>query len=195
MPTDDTVNASGSDADTAHQTSSEITDDLIVSHPKYKELEEKHAAARNGMDQSNLSKKELQAEVARLRVLAGVEEAEVKKDDEPQTVTKAELQEQIWELKHAEDVELYGDSEYKADIENGIPKEYALKTAKLRFQSNPDKARLDRQQTMASGSNSSVRNLDANSYEGFNEEEAKRYGYTKETWLEHKKLKEARGRI
>ena len=191
MPTDQEIDASVATAERAEGTSSETTDD-VMSHPKYKELEQKYAAARQGMDKTNLSKKELQAEVARLRVLAG-EEEKVETAEETQTVTKAELHAQLWELQNSKDVEIYGDDEYKQDVEKGIPREYALKTAKLRFQSNPDKARLERQHSMASGSNAGIRNLESADMEGFNEEEAKKWGYTKETWLKQKELKKARG--
>lgn len=194
MPTVDD-NASGSDASTAQQTISEITDDLIKSHPVYKELEEKHAAARTGMDQSNLSKKELLAENARLKVLAGEEEAVVQattKTDEPQYVTKDDL----WLLQNAKDVELYGDDKYKADIERGIPKDYALENAKLRFTTNPDKVRLERQQTMASGSNASTRNLSSDDDLTQTELDGIAQGlYSKETALKYRELKKSRGQL
>lgn len=192
MPTDDDVNALLPDAQ-AQQEAPVLTDEVITSHPKYKELEEKHAAARKGMDSSNLTKKELQAEVARLKVMAG-EEKEPELTDEPQTVTKKELQEQIWELKHSSDVELYGDDEFKKDIETGIPRDYALKTAKLRFQSNPDKARLSRQQTMASGPAMGTRNLDGDELTATEQKGIADGLYTKETALKYRQIQKERGR-
>lgn len=195
-------NATGKTADNAPPANPELTDDLIASipeeklksHPAFRTLEEKHAAARQGMDSSNLSKKELQAEVARLKVLAGVEETTEEPVVEPETVTKKELEEKIWELKHAKDVELYGDDEFKKDVENGIPREYALNTAKLRFQSNPDKARLERQQNMASGTAMGVRNIESEDFTAIELKGIADGLYSKETVLEHRKLKAKRAK-
>lgn len=188
-------NASRSDVLTeTQQDTSQDTDALQKAQQELADLKEKHAAARKGMDDANLSKKELQAEIARLKVLAGESETKVEEEtEEPQTVTKEELQAQLWELKHAEDVEIYGDEEYQNDIKSGIPKEYALKTAKLRYQSNPEQARLARNKSHAQGSSASDRNLEDKNLEGFNQEQADFWGYDKETYLKHKKLKEARG--
>ncbi len=192
MPTDP-VNASGSDAQKAQQTAL-APDDAITSHPLYKDLEEKHAAARKGMDSSNLSKKELQAQVARLKVLAG-EEDTPEPIEEPQTVTKDQLREELWNLQHAKEVELYGDEEYQTDLSAGIPRDYALKTAKLRFQSAPNSAQIARQQSMSSGTATGVRNIQSVDLEGFNPEEAAKWGYTKETWLRHRNMKKERGQV
>lgn len=195
MPTDQQIDASAATADVkAEGTSSEITEDAIKAHPTFKELEQKYSAARTGMDQSNLTKKELQAEVARLRVMAGEEaKTEEPKEEETQVVTKQELQQQLWALQNAKDIELYGDEQYQKDVDGGIPRDYALGNAKLRFQSSPDKARLERQQQMASGSAASTRDISDADLEGFNQADADRWGYTKETWLKQKQLKKARG--
>lgn len=195
MPTVDD-NASGQPAPKAPPATSEISEDAVKAHPLFKELEEKHSAARTGMDQSNLSKKELQAEVARLRVMAGEEGPKAEaKTDEPQVVTKAELQQQLWQLQNAKDVEVYGDEQFTKDVESGIPRDYALQNAKLRYQSSPDKARLERQQTMASGSATSTRTLESEDLEGFDPVEAAKWGYSKESWLKQRQLKKARGQL
>jgi len=195
MPTNDGVNGeSPTDANVNASAPEGMTLEQLESNPHFQELKKKYNAAHQDMDKTNLSKKELQAEVARLKVLAG-EEAIVTPAEEPQTVSKAELREQVWELKNAKDVELYGDDVFLKDVENGIPRDYALNTAKLRFQSNPDKARLERQQSMASGTAMGTRILEDNQYEGFNPEEAKKWGYSKESWLRQKELKKSRGQL
>lgn len=193
MPTDDNVNASGSDdSNESQQNKSEVSDETIVSHPKYKELEEKHAAARKGMDQSNLTKKQLEAEVAKYKTLAGVEEEPEPEEEKP--LTRAELQEQLWELKHAKDVEVYSDEEYENDIKNGIPRDYALKTAKLRAQANPDKARLERQKLNASGSGS-TRELDDTDLTEKDRENMAKWGYSEDAIRKQKALKKERGQV
>jgi hypothetical protein len=198
MPTDDTGNGQGPTATDVNASQdfdvTALPAEKIESHPYVQELKKKYSAAHSDMDKTNLSKKELQAEVARLKVLAG-EEAPQEVKEEPQTVTKAELQEQVWELKHAHDVEIYGDEEFKKDVQNGIPRDYALNTAKLRFQSNPDHARLERQRTMASGTAMGTRNLESEDLEGFDPVEAAKWGYSKESWLKQRELKKARGQL
>ena len=201
MPTDD-VNASGQTVITP-PAAPELTDDMIFSipeeklksHPAFKTLEEKHAAARQGMDKSNLSKKELQAENARLRVLAGVEEDQTPVEDD-QPLTKNDLEKMNedlrWDLLNAKDVELYGDEKFTADLQAGIPKAYALENAKLRSQSNPDKARLERQRTMASGSAASTRNLESDELTPAEQKGIAEGLYTKETALKHRELKRQR---
>lgn len=191
MPTDIIDDNASLTDEESHQ--SNLNEDDIKSHPLYKELEEKHAAARQGMDKTNLSKKELQAEVARLRVLAGVPEEVKQEESKEAPITKKDLEEQLWLLQYTKDIEVYGDEKYQQDIKSGIPKAYALENAKLRYQSNPDKARIERQQMMSSGSASSDRNLESESLEGFNEDHAKRFNYTKETWIRHQQLKKERG--
>jgi hypothetical protein len=64
-----------------------------------------------------------------------------------QFVTKDEL----WERDNAEQIELYGDDEYKADIEAGVPKEQALKYAKMRFDADPDHPNRKRAEEMGGG--------------------------------------------
>ena len=145
------------------------------------------------MDSANLSKKELKAEIARLKVIAGEDNEPVIEDESAKPVTKADLQNQVWELNHQKDVELYGDSEYQADLEAGIPRDYALKTAKLRYTSNPDSARLDRQRSMGSGSAASNRNIESEDLAGFDPVEAAKWGYSKESYIKQMQLKKSRG--
>ena len=160
----------------------QVSEEAVKNHPLFKKLEEEHSAAEREKNRYKGRLDKVQ------KGMAEEEEKPAKKKDESPYATKEEL----WELRNAKDVELYGDDEYKTDLESGIPRDYALKTAKLRYGSNQDKARLDRQKMMASGSSASVRNLESEDLEGFNEEDAKRYGYTKETWLKHQKMKQER---
>jgi len=161
-----------------------LSEDVVKNHPLYKELEGKHSAEERD---------KLRYKGRLEKVQKGFSEDEEvkpqpKKDDSPYA-TKEEL----WEIRNAKDLDVYADDKYKGDIEAGIPRDYALENAKLRFQANPDKARLDRQKSMSTGSSSGVRNLEAANLEGFNEEDAKRWNYSKETWLKQQQLKKARG--
>jgi hypothetical protein len=191
MPTDE-LNASEHDeSEDSHHDNSDTKDD-VKSHPDYQELEKKYAAARQGMDKSNLTKKQLEAEVAKYKTLAGVKEEPEETEEKP--LTRAELQEQLWELKNAKDVEIYSDEEYEQDIKNGIPRDYALKTAKLRAQANPDKARLDRQKQMASGS-SGHREIDDQDFTEKDRQDMAKWGYSEEALRKHKQLQKERGQI
>jgi len=188
-PTATDVNASQIDV-------TALTPEQLEAHPHVQDLKKKYSAAHQDMDKTNLSKKELQSEIARLKVLAGEEvQAEEIKADEPQYVTKAELQEQAWELQNAKDVDLYGDDEYKNDLVSGIPREYALKTAKLRFQSMPDNVRLQRQQVMASGTAVGARGLSDVDVTDADRRGMAEFGYSEETVRKHKQMKRERGQI
>ena len=189
MPTDE-VNASRSDAN-AQQNTPEITDDVVTSHPRFKELEEKHAAARQGMDRSNLSRKQLEAEVARLKVMAGEEEV-IEQEVQPSYVTKEELESKAWEIANAKDIDLYGDDEYQKELEQGIPKATALKYAKLRYEKSPNQAQVVRQQSMASSGSTSTRDLSNIDITDEDREDMKTWGYSEKTLLKHKALKRAR---
>jgi len=195
MPTDANGNGSSPTSNNANAQVdvTSLTPEQLEANPHFADLKTKYSAARTGMDDANVSKKDLKAEIARLRVLAGEEITPEKEDDSSKPITKADLQKQVWELSNAKDIDLYGDEEYKNDVDSGIPKEYALKTAQLRFQSNPDKVRLERQQFMASGSSASTRNVSSIDMEGYNPEEAKKWGYSKETWIKQREMKKARG--
>lgn len=151
----------------------EISEEAIKNHPLYKALEEENSAAER---EKNRYKGRL--------------DKEQKKSEKPEYVTKEDL----WERDNAKDLELYGDDTFKADIENGIPKAYALQTAKLRLQSNPDKARLERQQTMASGTAVGTRNLESDELSDVERKGIADGLYSKETALAHRELKRNRGR-
>lgn len=188
MPTVTQDNASGSDAN-AQQTTP-ITEDVIKTHPLYKELEEKHSAARTGMDKSNLTKKQLEAEVARLRVLAG-EDAKIEetKPEPSPYVTKEEL----WETQHAKELELYGDEQFKKEVEQGIPRHIALNYAKLRYEKAPNNPQVIRQQSMASAGSTSTRDLSDIEITDEDRRDMKEWGFSEATLKKHKALKKARG--
>lgn len=78
------------------------------------QAKQREAAARKKMDEVNTELKKLKGDG--------------EKKPETQFVTKDEL----WETTHAKELSIYGDDEYKADIAKGIPRDYALNTAKLR---------------------------------------------------------------
>ena len=161
MPTDETVEKT-EDVNASPQTEEsppenpETTDD-ITSHPKYKEMEEKHAAARKGMDKANLSKKELEAENARLRVLAGQEsEDDEVPDEQPKSVTEKELAELEWKIKNEKRIALVED-DYEEILEEGyqgekVSKNVALELAEKRAKIDSSSAQRDRHQDMATSS-------------------------------------------
>lgn len=189
MPTGTPANASGSDAN-AQQNNPSIPDEVITSHPKYKELEEKHSAARTGMDKSNLTKKQLEAEVARLKVLAGEEKKVEEEKTQPSPyVTKEEL----WETQHAKDLEIYGDETFQKEVEQGIPRHIALNYAKLRYEKAPNNAQVARQQSMASAGSTSARDLSNIEITDEDRRDMQQWGYSEKTLLKHKAMKKARG--
>lgn len=191
MPTDEnnavtpTVEANAFDIST-------LTPEIIESLPYVKELKEKHAAARTKMDESNLTKKQLEAEVARLKILAG-EEAAVAEEVKPSFVTKEELSETLWESQNAKDLELYADEQFHKDVEIGVPRSKALEYAKLRQQKETNSAQLLRQQSMASSGSTSTRDLENIEITDKDREDMKKWGYSEATLLKHKKMKAARG--
>ena len=163
----------------------QVPEEAIKNHPLFKDLEGKHAAAER---EKNRYKGRLE------KVQKGITDEDEEKPspaEESPYVTK----EQLWEVQHQEDLEIYGDEQFQQDVARGIPRDYALETAKLRFQANPDKARLERHQAVAAGSATSVRNTQDDTLDGFNQADADRWGYTKETWLKQRELKKARGQI
>ncbi len=160
-----------------------VTDEMVTNHPLFKTLKEEHSAAEREKERYKGRLEKVQ------KGFSDEPEVPVKTKEETPYVTKDEL----WELKNEKDVSLYGDDEYKADIQDGIPKDYALKNAKLRFQSNPDKVRLQRQQEMSSGSAMGVRDLGSDEFTPTEQEGIAKGLYTKETVLKHRELKKARG--
>lgn len=195
MPTDENGNELAPTAQNANASDLDVTTltpEQLAENPHFKDIQTKYAASRTGMDTANLSSKQLKAEVARLKILAGEEEEPI---EESTTVTKQELKDQLWELSNSKDVELYADDKYEEDIEKGIPKEYALENAKLRLQANPDKARIERNKLSAQGGNSSERNLDSTDITDKDRVAMKTWGYTEEAILKQKQLKKDRGQI
>lgn len=138
MPTDDEATVIDP------TTSSNAADTEQVDVEKLKEelsqAKQRESAARKKMDEATIELKKLKSEAPKKKEGA----------EEPQYVTKDEL----WDLAHAKELEVYSDDEYKADIESGIPRDYALKTAKLRHTAPKDAARRDRQESMSSASGS-----------------------------------------
>ena len=163
-----------------------ITDEQVKNHPLFKDLEGKYSA-----EEREKTRFKGRYEKARQGILDDEEKPEPGPKEESPYATKEEL----WEMKNAKDLEIYADDEYRKDIDSGIPRDYALKNAKLRFQANPDKARSERVQTMASGSAAGVRDLSSIDESQFNEEEAKRWGYSKESWMKQQELKKKRGQL
>jgi hypothetical protein len=164
----------------------------IEAHPHVQELKKKYAAAHTGMDQSNLSKKQLEAELAKYKMLAGEEEPP-EEEERPQFVTKEELSSTLWETKHAKDIELYGDETYQKELEQGVPRDIAIRYAKMRHESSPNQAKVIRQQSVAQGSSASTRDLSDTEITDEDREDMKRWGYSEKAILRQKKQKAMRG--
>lgn len=164
MPTDTNADATAEinatstpDVEETHQEDSTTTDAPESqddgTHQQVEELKKKHSAARKGLDEKAKLLKEKEAEIARLKVLAGEdskEETPEEDESQPKYVTQEELDSKAWEIAHKSDLELYSDDEFKSDVESGIPKEKALKYAKLRYETMDDSARRERQEAVAS---------------------------------------------
>ncbi|UOF79915.1 hypothetical protein [Caudoviricetes sp.] len=126
-PTGDNANASGQTVEkTPPVTTPEITDDFIKSHPLFKELETKHAAARTGMDKFAIENK-------RLKTLVVGEEA-TPSEPEPKPATTNDLvamkDEIRWELKNEQQIELANkNGKYDEYLAQGKAKADALKLA------------------------------------------------------------------
>lgn len=169
--------------------------DQLESNPYVKELKEKHAAARTQMDKSNLTKKQLEAELAKYKTLVGEEDAPEAQEDQktPDFVTKEELSNTLWETQNAQDLELYADDEYQKELDRGVPRDIALHYAKLRQQKDQNSAKLLRQQSMASSGASSVRDLENIEITEQDRADMAKWGYSEATLLKQKKLKAMRG--
>ena len=190
MPTNDDNGASPTDfvnADSGFDVTT-IPTEMLESHPYIQELKKKNAAAHSKMDESNLSKKQIQAELAKYKTLAGEEELPEEEDESPY-VTKAEL----WEDRNSKDIEVFGDEEYLRDIEQGIPKAYALKTAKLRYGNSSPDAQVLRQKSMASAGSTSTRDISDIEITDQDRADQAIWKYSTKAMLKQKALKKARG--
>lgn len=169
-----------------------LTSEQLESNPHVQELKKKYAAAHSSMDSTNLTKKQLEAELAKYKMLAGEEEP-IEEEVKPSYITKDELTSTLWADRNAKDIELYADDEYTKELGSGVPKDIALKYAKLRHQKAPNSAQVQRQQAMASGSSTSTRdltNIDVTDEDRVN---MKLWGYSEKTLLKQKALKRQRG--
>lgn len=165
-----------------------LPEDAVKNHPLYKKLEEDRSAAER---EANRFKGRLVTKGIPLEdEPAPGTQAPAKPQEQSQFVTKDEL----WDRDHAPDIEVYGDDQYKADIARGIPKDYALETAKLRFQANPDKARSERLQSMGSGPAAGTRNLQSDDITEADRRGMAQFGYSEDVVRQHKALKRARER-
>ena len=193
MPTDDGNGASPTATDNASQLDvTKLTPEQLEQHPHVQELKTKYSAAHSGMDKANLTKKQLEAELAKYKLLAGEEEPVVE-EAKPSFVTKEELSATLWESQHAKDLELYADDDYKKELDRGVPKDIALHYAKLRHQKNPNSAQINRQQAMASPGSSSTRDLSDIEITDEDRADAKLWGYSEKAILKQKQLKKSRG--
>lgn len=193
MPTDDDNGANPTVTDNAPALDiATLTPEQLESHPHVQELKKKYSAAHSGMDSANLTKKQLEAEVARLKVMAGEEELE-EEEPTPSFVTKEELTSTLWEAQNAKDLELYADDDYKKELDAGVPKSIALQYAKMRAQKNPNSAQVMRQQAMASQGAASTRDLSDVEITDEDREDMKKWGYSEKSLLRQKQLKRDRG--
>tara|TARA_R100001530_G_scaffold118900_1_gene86046 strand:- start:1142 stop:1741 length:600 start_codon:yes stop_codon:yes gene_type:complete len=161
----------------------EVEEEVITNHPLYKTLQEENSA----------NEREKERYKGRLnKVQEGLQE-EKKKVEPKKEPTEYVTREELWESQNSKEIELYADEEYEKDVEDGIPKEKALKYSKLRFEANPDEARLNRQKDMASGSPASNRDLsDTSEITDKDRENMKKWGYSEEALKKQKQLKKDR---
>lgn len=164
-----------------------IPAEKLEDHPYVKELKTKASAAHKGMDSANLTKKQLEAEVARLKVMAGEEKPKEEKP-ESEFVTKEDL----WTAQNEKDIELYGDEQYQKELDLGVPKKVALQYAKLRHQKDPNQAQVMRQQAMASQGSTSTRDLSDIDITDEDRADMKKWGYSEKALKRQKQLKKAR---
>jgi len=188
MPTDNEDGVSP----TVDANATVLTPEQIEGHPLYQELKKKYSAAHTSMDSTNLSKKQLEAELAKYKMLAGEEEPE-EEEVKPSFVTKEELKSTLWEDRNAKDLELYADDDYKKELDRGVPRDIALQYAKLRHKKDPNSAQVQRQQAMASGSSTSSRDLTDIDVTDEDRVNMKLWGYSEKTLLKQKALKRERG--
>ena len=168
-----------------------LTPEQIEAHPHVQELKKKYSAAHSGMDSANLSKKQLEAELAKYKFLAGEQEPEPE-EQKPSFVTKEELEAKAWEIAHAKDIELYADDDYKKELDRGVPRDIALHYAKLRHQKSPNSAQVMRQQAMASAGAVSTRDLSDVEITDEDRADMAKWGYSEKALLKQKQMKKAR---
>lgn len=126
MPTVEHDNAPGQTVETTPPAAPEISDDAITSHPKYKELEGKHAAARKGLDQYAVENKKLK------KLVVGDDAEEEAPSPKPATTQDLESvkQEIRWELKNEQQISFADkNGKYSEYVKQGKSREDALKLA------------------------------------------------------------------
>ncbi len=124
MPTVDD-NASGATVEQTPPAAPVITDDLIKSHPLFQDLETKHAAARQGMDQANVQLKQLK------KALVNEDEPEIPEPTPATTNDIQSMKEEIrWELKNERQIDLANkNGKFDSYVKEGKSKQDALKLA------------------------------------------------------------------
>jgi hypothetical protein len=125
-----------------------LSEDAVKAHPLYKDLETRYAAAHLEID-GKKTKKQLEAEVARLKVLAGEEGTQA---PAPAPMNDArKMQEEItWNIKHESDLQLAGQPYYDF-LARGYAREDAL-TLALAKRPDGEKALLENLRAQQSGS-------------------------------------------
>jgi hypothetical protein len=123
MPTDpQNVDASPADGTTPPADPS-TQDDPIRSHPLYKELEEKHSAARKGLDDKA-------KELKRIKTALLNDEPVSPAPTAPKSDAQKMKEDIVWEMRNEEKISL-ASKEYESYVADGIPRDKALKLALL----------------------------------------------------------------
>lgn len=169
MPTDESVNASD-DTAKAEVIAPAISDADISAHPKFKELEEKYAAARTGMDEANIKLKKTKEEKKELK--------------EPQYVTTEALEIARWEIQNEKLIALAPD-EYKKYRDEGLKHDYALKLAHQDKGISPSKSESLRQSASAQAGASVDRSGEVEVPDTV-KSDAEKWGYSVETYKKYK---------
>lgn len=174
MPTDETqsVNASEEQTAKAPLAPPEITEDAIKAHPLYQGLEEKYAAARKGMDEANIEKK--------------------KKTTSPEVKSTSSLDEEEvdFRIQHIDELKVYG-STYKELRSKGYDRSDALELAKLKHQKSTTQS-AEAQAANSSPSPVANRSISSDVITDQDQQDMQTWGFSKETLIAHKKLKQQR---
>lgn len=178
MATDQEVSASTEAVTTDVPQTPEIDEAVLKTHPAYKALEE----AKNAADQE-------------LKTMKGRLKSETSKKSEPKddTTSKASLDEEEvdFRIQHNDELKVYG-ATYKELRSKGYDRSDALELAKLRHQKSTTQS-AEVQAANSSPTPVAARSISSDVITEQDQQDMQTWGFSKETLLAHKKLKQQRG--
>ena len=108
-----------------------VSEDAIKAHPLYKDLETRYAAAHKEID-GKKTKKELEAEIARLKIMAGEESAPAPVAAPTGNIDAKKIQEEVeWNIANKENIQSAGQPYYEY-LGKGYSRDDALTLALAR---------------------------------------------------------------